>query len=85
MELKPQIFAGMGGQHIYRIPNPNISTERFLAMKAIKIPFRTPKKEEKNVLECVERFAKNWLQALKDNKTDLKYQDIVNYDEFFDS
>jgi len=83
MELKPQIFGCMGGQTIYRKPNQNDPKEKYLAMKSVKIPFRTPKKEEKNVLECIERFGKNWVQTLKDNRTELMYQNIVNYDEFF--
>lgn len=85
LELSVQIFGGMGGNHIYRKPNMDDPKEKYLAMKSVKIPFRTPKKEEKNVLECIERFGKNWLQALKDNKNELMYQNIVNYDEFLTS
>lgn len=85
MELKPQIFGGMGGQSIYRKPNKSIPNEMYLAMKSVKIPFRTPKKEEKNVLECIERFAKNWIETLKENKDVLMYKEYVNYDEYLNS
>lgn len=75
----------MGGQSIYRKPNKDVDNEKYLAMKSVKIPFRMPKKEEKNVLDCVEKFAKNWVLALKENKDVLMYQDYVNYDEFLNS
>jgi RNA binding exosome subunit len=82
LELSPQIYGGMGGQCIYRKPNKSVPNEMYLAMKSVKIPFRTPKKEETKVLECIERFAKNWLETLRENKDVLMYQDVVNYDEY---
>jgi hypothetical protein len=85
MELKPQIFGGMGGQTIYRKPNKDVQNEMYLAMKSVKIPFRTPKKEETKVIECIERFGKNWVEALKENKDVLMYQNIVDYDDFLNS
>ena len=82
MELQTQVFGCMGGQNIYRRPNKEDPKERFLAMKSIKIPFRKPKPEEKFVLSAIERFAQNWLTAIKENKSVLMYQGIVDYDEF---
>lgn len=85
LELKPQIFGGNGGQSIYLIPDKNNIKEKYLAMASYKIPFRTPKKEEKFVLSTVQKFAENWLNALKENKERLMYQNYVNYEEFFNS
>lgn len=81
LELQPQVFGGNGGQHIYRKPNLNDSKEKYLAMKSVKIPFKRPKPEEKFILNAVQRFAENWVKALKENRDVLMYQDIVNYDE----
>jgi hypothetical protein len=80
MELHPQCFGGNGGQSIYRMPNLELREEKYLAMKNVKIPFRQPKREEKFILATIRKFAENWLQALKDNKEVLMYQDLVNYD-----
>lgn len=81
LELHPQVFGGNGGQSIYRKPNLNDPKEKYLAMKSVKIPFRTPQKEKQKVLAAVERFFKNYLAALKENKENLMYQDLVNYNE----
>lgn len=81
MELDTQIFGGNGGGRIYRKPDPNHPKEKFYAMVGIKIPFRKPKKTEEAVLKAVERFAERYLQALKDNKDVLMYDNRVNYDE----
>jgi hypothetical protein len=81
LELSVQAFGGNGGQVIYRQPNMEDSKEKYLAMQSIKIPFRQPKKEEKAILKAVEKFANNWLQALKDNQDKLTHQNLVNYQE----
>ena len=81
LELTTQVYGGNGGQHIYRKPDMEHPRERFLAMKSIKIPFRQPKKEEKFVLNAIDKFAKNWVLALVEHKDTLMYQDLVNYDE----
>jgi len=81
MKLRTQIYGCNGGQCIYRIPEKG----SYLAMQRIKIPFRKPKPEEKFVLKAIENFAKRWLQAIKDNKDDLMWQNYVNYDEFLNS
>lgn len=80
-KLSPQEYGGCGGQYIYRKPNLNDPSEKYLAMKSIKIPFRTPKSSEKNILSAIERFANNWLKALSENKDQLCHKDLVNYDE----
>lgn len=85
LELHPQVFGGNGGQCIYLIPDKNNIKEKYLAMAGLKIPFRTPKKENKFVLSAIEKFAENWLKAIKENKERLMYQNYVNYDEFLNS
>ena len=81
MELHPQVFGGSGGQFIYRKPDMNCPKEKFLAMKSLKIPFRKPQENEEAVLRAIKRFGENWVQALKDNKEVLMYQNYVDYDE----
>lgn len=79
LELHPQVFGGNGGQVIYRKPNMSDPSEKYLAMKSVKIPFRTPKKEEELVLKAIEKFAENYKLALKENVDTLMYQDMVDY------
>src|SRR5688572_18499875 len=38
LELQPQVYGGNGGQKIYRNIDPNNPDEKWLAMKAVKIP-----------------------------------------------
>jgi hypothetical protein len=87
LELRPQIFGGNGGQSIYRDPNMNDPKEKYLVMKSIKIPFRTPPKNEEAVLKAIEKFAENYKKAIKDNIDVLRYRDIIDYkyliDEYF--
>lgn len=80
--LDVQVYGGSGGNRIDRKPNMNDPKEKYLAMKGVKIPFRRPKPNEKAVLGTIEKFAQNWIKALKENKENLCYQDIVNYDDF---
>lgn len=82
LELQTQVYGGTGGQSIYRKPNLNDDKEKYLAMKSVRVPFRRPKKAEKNILQAIEKFALNWLKTLKENKETLLYKDIVNYDTF---
>lgn len=81
LELKPQIFGGDGGQIIYRKPNMQDDREKYLAMKSVKIPFRKPKGELKFIYAAIERFCQNWVKTLKENRNELMYQDIVDYDK----
>jgi hypothetical protein len=85
MELRPQVFGGSGGQYIHRKPNLNDSKEKYLAIKRIKIPFRKPKSDEKFILLAIERFAQNWLKALKENRDELMYSELVDYDDYFEN
>lgn len=85
LELHPQIFGGNGGQSIYRNPNMNDPKEKYLAMKSVKIPFRTPTKEEGAVLKAIEKFAENYKKTLKENIDVLRYTDIVDYDALLSS
>lgn len=82
LELSVQIFGGMGGNRIYLKPNLDNPQEKYLAMVGVKIPFRKPKPELKNVLACVQKFAENWLIALKENKDRLMYSNYVDYNNF---
>jgi hypothetical protein len=85
MDLHPQIFGGNGGQCIYRKPNMDDPKEKYLAMKSVKIPFRKPKPELKFVYGAIERFAKNFVKAIQENKDVLMYQDLVDYDKYLNS
>lgn len=85
MELTVQVFGGNGGQSIYRKPNMDDPKEKYLAMKNIKIPFRRPKGEFKFIYNAIKKFAENWVKAIQENKENLCYQDLVNYDEFLAS
>lgn len=78
-ELEPLNFGGMGGQSINRKPNLNDDSEKHLAMKSVKVPFRRPRPETEKILKAIERFAQNWLKTLRENKKDLMYNDIVDY------
>lgn len=79
MELNTQVFGCMGGGNVYRKPDLNHPREKYLAMARIKIPFKRPKKESKFVLSAIERFAKNYLKALKEHRETLMYQNEVDY------
>lgn len=81
LELNTQVYGGNGGGCIYREPNTENPKERFLAMKSVKVPFRRPVCNEKDVLAAIERFAVNYKNTLIENRLVLKYQDLVNYDE----
>jgi len=80
MDLHVQVFGGNGGNRIYLVPDKNDPKEKYLAMAGVKIPFRTPKKEEKFVLQAIEKFAENYKIALKENKDRLFYKEYVDYD-----
>lgn len=80
MELHPQIFGGNGGRCIYREPNKEVREEQYLAMKGVKLPFRTPKPEVDKVKEAIAKFVDNYIKTLKENRATLLYQNIVNYD-----
>ena len=81
MELEPQIYGGSGGNKIYRNPDLTHHKEKYLAMVGVKIPFRKPQPNEKAILRAIELFTQRWVQALKDNREVLRYQDIVDYDD----
>lgn len=81
LELQTQVFRGNGGNVIYRSVDRNNPAESWLTVKSIKIPFRKPKATEEAVLSAIEDFAKEWLEALKDNQALLKYNDLVDYEQ----
>jgi hypothetical protein len=80
LELRPQVFGGNGGQCIYRQPNLEEPKEKYLAMKSVKVPFRKPTATKEKVMECIGKFADNYIKTLRENIKVLKYQDIVNYE-----
>src|SRR5690554_106801 len=79
MELRP-IFRG-----IARKIDPNNPREKYLAQVGIKIPFRKPAREEEAVIRACARFAKRWVEALKENVDVLMHQDLVDYKQFLNS
>lgn len=78
LDLTPQQYGGSGGQWIYRDIDPNDPKEKYLAMKSVKIPFRTPAKNEKDVLRGIELFAINY------KKTLIQYKDVLKGREHVD-
>lgn len=79
MELRPVL------QCITRKINPNHPREKYLAQVSVKIPFRMPAREEGAVIKACARFAKRWVEALKENVDVLMYQDLVDYKQFLNS
>ncbi len=81
LELKPFPFGGMGGGSIDLVPNSADPSERYLAIKSIKVPFRKPQPNEKAVLSAIERFAENYLKLLQQYRDRLTQQAFVDYDK----
>jgi hypothetical protein len=73
LELRVQIYGCCGGNRIYTKPNLNDPKEKYLAMIGQKVNFRTPKKEEKTVLNAIKKFAQNYKATLELHKENLKY------------
>lgn len=85
LELQTQTYGGNGGGYITREPNREDPKEKYLAMKSVKVPFRRPAANEKDVLAAIERFAVNYKNTLIENKAVLTHRDLVNYDELLKS
>lgn len=85
LTLEVQPYCGSGGNGIYIEPNPNDPKEKHLAMKRVKIPFRTPNAGEVYILKAIGTFADRWLKALAENIDVLTDKNIVNYDELLES
>jgi len=79
--LNPFPFGGMGGGSIHLVPNSAEPSERYLAIKSIKVPFRKPQPNEKAVLSAIERFAENYLKLLQQYRDRLTQQAFVDYDK----
>jgi hypothetical protein len=76
LELAVQMYGGTGGQSIEIKPeNPHRYCQR------VRIPFRKPQKTETKVLSYIDKFANNWLNALKENIDNLMHSDTVDYRE----
>ena len=76
--LKPQIFAGKGGNYIYFKRDENNPKEKYSALKRVDIPFRKgkPTANEKQLA----RFCTRWVQAIKDNEQFIQAEYPANYD-----
>lgn len=81
LELETQIFGGMGGQTLFRLPDKNDPKEQFLAYSSVRIPFRKPKKEEKNVLAAIEKFAQNWKLAIRENLDRIPHRELADWEK----
>jgi antirestriction protein len=79
MILEPQVYRGVGGQNIYLIPDKEHPKEKYLAMAAVKIPFRKPRRDERSVLNAIRKFFQDYKEALKANRSRLMYQGFVDY------
>ena len=82
LTLKPQSFGCAGGQVLYRNTIKSDPSEKYIAMKGVKIPFRTPNKTEESVLKSIDNIINNYLKTLrsfKDNNL-LRYNHLVNYE-----
>lgn len=86
LNLSPQMFGGCGGRTITRKPNKLNENEKWLACKSVPVPFRKPKKVQKNVLAALERFILLYCKMLKENRYELVWQDtfINEMNEFFE-
>lgn len=76
LELKPQMFGGVGGNSID--VHPAESNNR---KYSISVPFRTPDKDLQKVLKCISTFAGRYIDTLKQHKDTLRYKEYVNYEE----
>lgn len=85
LNLKPQAYGGSGGRRIYRNIRPNDPKERYLAMQGIDIHFRRPKPEIAAVLKAIQTFARNYKAVLAENYAELRYHDLVDYDQILNS
>lgn len=66
LELKFQIFGGNGGQCFYRSIDKNNPKEKYYALKSVKIPFRTPKKDKELVLKSIKNICVKYKELLKE-------------------
>jgi len=74
MELQVSHHGGLGGRNINVKPSSTI-----YYCENVKVPFRTPQKNEKNVMSAIEKFATNYLKIMKENKFRLMYTEYVDY------
>lgn len=80
--LEGQCYGCMGGLKIFLTPNKDDPREKYLAMVGTKVPFRKPKQTHDAVMAAIERFAKAWLETLKNNYDRLRHHDKIDYKEF---
>lgn len=80
LNLEPQSFGGNGGRCIYREPNLSDPSEKYLAMKSVKIPFRKPAANVEKIKAYILKFIDNYIETLRENKEKLRYKNIVDYD-----
>jgi len=77
--LEPQGYGGYGGRCIYREPNKEVAEEKYLAMKSVKVPFKTPQRSEASVVKAFEKFCEEYRLLLIENINALCYRGLVDY------
>lgn len=78
--LKPQSYGCMGGGSFYIKPDLTNPAEKYLAMKSVKIPFRTPKQDMSKVVACFSKVLDNYISLMKEYRSRLLYSQYVDYD-----
>ena len=81
LELEVQGYGGCGGQYILIKPDKNNPRESYLVYSSVKVPFRKPKGEVKNVMGAIARFAENWKRIIEENLDRMPHNDLVNWSE----
>lgn len=79
-ELTVQIFGCMGGNRIFTIPQKNL----YLAMEAVKIPFRKSKGIDAS-LKTLGKFLQSYKATLIQHRDILKYSDLVDYSKLLNN
>lgn len=77
LELYPQVFGGVGGRCISLKPEKS-----YMYSESLVIPFRTPKPNEKAVLNAITKFAENYVKKMNENYSSLLHNDKIDYSHF---
>ena len=73
LELRPQIYGGCGGRSITVKP----PEDSHLYCERVHIPFRTPKRAEKNILAALNRFFARYVAELRKQGSNLMHYDKI--------
>ncbi len=79
LELEVQGYGGCGGQYVLIKPDKNNPRERNLVYGSVKVPFRKPKGEVKNVLAAIGKFAENWKRIIGENLDRMPHNELVDW------